>query len=280
MEERQLRESVLRLVLSELARQGDFRIPVDSSNRHIHLCQGDADALFGVGHQLSKLRDLIQPGQFACREQVMMETEAGKLLLRVVGPVRSQTQIEISLSEAITLKLEPMLRLSGDTQGTPGCWISNAGRRLRLDNGVIVAARHMHISPDEAQAYGLTNGDKVSLLVPGPRGTAFENVIVRSGPGHVLEAHIDREEANACRLADGQLCRILKAGSAAPSAQQMVPPPPQALPVHKGRVLLSEDDVRAAIYAGNKVIRLAGNTIVTPLAHDLAWESGIELILQ
>ena len=280
MEDRQLREMVLRIVLSELARQGDFRIPVNSSNRHIHFCQGDADALFGMGYQLSKLRDLIQPGQFACREQVMMETEAGKLLLRVVGPVRSQTQIEVSLSEAITLKLQPMLRLSGDIQGTPGCWISNAGKRLRLDHGVIVAARHMHISPDEAQAYGLKDGDKVSLLVPGPRGAAFENVIVRNGPGHVLEAHIDREEANACQLADGQLCRILKAGSAVSSVQQTVPPLPQALPVHKGRGLLSEDDVRAAIHAGHKAIRLTGNTIVTPLAHDLAWESGIELILQ
>lgn len=280
MEEGQLRATVLRVVLSELARQGDFRVPVNSSNRHIHLSRKDADALFGEGYQFSKLRDLIQPGQYACRELVMMETEAGKLLLRVVGPVRSQTQIEVSLTEAITLKLEPMLRLSGDIQGTPGCWITNAGKRLRLDRGVIIAARHMHISPEEAEAYGLKDGDTVSLLVPGPRGAAFENVMVRSGPGHVLEAHIDREEANACQLADGQLCRIMKAGGAALSAQPPFLPLPQALPVRKGRGLLSEDDVRAAIHAGEKSIRLAAGTIVTPLARDLAWENGIELMMQ
>lgn len=280
MDERQLRESVLRVVLSELARQGDFRIPVNASNRHIHLSRKDVDALFSVGYQLTKLRDLIQPGQYACKEQVMMETEAGNLLLRVVGPIRSETQIEISVSEAMMLKLEPMLRLSGDIKGTPGCWLSNGSKRLRIDHGVIVAARHMHVSPEEAQAYGLKNGDKVCLLVPGLRGTIFQQVIVRSGAEHVLEAHIDREEANACHLVDGQLCQIMNVESAFSAAQSLEKPLSQILPVQKSRILLSEDDVRSAIHAGQKTIRLAKNTIVTPLAHDAAWENGIKLILE
>jgi putative phosphotransacetylase len=278
MDDKQLRESVLRVVLSELAKQGDFRVPVNASYRHIHLCRKDVDALFSAGYQLTKLRDLIQPGQFACKEQVVMETEAGKLILRVVGPIRSETQIEISVSEAMMLKLEPMLRLSGDIQGTPGCWLNNGSKRLRLDHGVIVAARHMHISPEEAQAYGLKNGDKVSLFVPGLRGSTFQQVIVRSGCGHVLETHIDREEANACNLIDGQLCQITKNEGTIQTAQSLEKFTSQTLPIQHGKVLLSEDDVCAAIHAGQKTIRLGKNTIVTPLAHDAAWENDIELI--
>lgn len=278
MDERQLRESVLRVVLSELARQGDFRVPVNASNRHIHLCRKDMDALFSTGYQLTKLRDLIQPGQYACKEQVMMETEAGKLLLRVVGPIRSETQIELSVSEAIMLKLDPMLRLSGNIQGTLGCWLSNGSKRVRLEKGVIVAARHMHISPEEAQAYGLKSGDQVSLHIPGLRGATFGQVIVRSGPGHVLEAHVDREEANACGLVDGQLCQIFKGEDAVHAAPATDKPVPAALPAQRGKALLCEEDVRIAIHAGQKAIRLGKNTIVTPLARDAAWENDIELI--
>lgn len=279
MDDRMLREAVLRTVLGELARQGDFRLPVNASNRHIHLCQRDMDALFGAGYRLQKLRDLMQPGQYACREQVVMQTEAGRLTLRVVGPVRRETQIELSVSEAIRLGVQPMIRLSGDLQGTPGCWLANGDRRTRLTQGVIVAARHMHISPEEAVLYGLRDGDRVCLYVSGPRRLTFHDVIVRSGPGHVLEAHIDREEANACGLTDGQLCRIIRGGDdAPPSAAPAACPPsaPQAVPA-RGKALLTEADVLAAVSRGQKEIRFGKNTIVTPLAHDAAWERNIEL---
>lgn len=269
-----LQDIVLRMVLSELAKTGDLRVPVNSSNRHIHLSQIDADALFGVGYTFEKTKDLIQPGQFACREQVSMVTEAGSLTLRVVGPIRKETQIELSLSEAVKLKIEPIVRLSGSIEGTPGCMLKNGERQKRLDRGVIVAARHLHMSPDEAAAYGLTQGDTLALEVSGQRAAILQNVIVRTGPAHVLEAHIDREEANAAGLADGQLCRILKQSSVhrperpAPSAQG------------KGKALLGEDEVLAAAHKGLKALRVGRNVIITPLARDAAWEKGIELILE
>lgn len=280
MDDRMLHDTVLRIVLGELARQGDLRIPVNASNRHIHLCQQDVDALFGPGYRLQKLRDLVQPGQYACREQVTMQTDAGQLTLRVVGPVRSATQIELSLSEAIRLKIEPMVRLSGDIQGTPGCWLVNGEKRTRLQQGVIVAARHLHISPEEAQLYGVSHGDRVCLYVSGPRKLTFHDVIVRSGPGHVLEAHIDREEANACGLKDGQLCRIIKGSAAAPSPAPAGAciQPAQPAAATRGKALLTETDVLAAINRGQKEIRYGKNTIVTPLARDAAWEKNIDLI--
>ena len=283
MDDRMLREAVLRMVLGELARQGDMRIPVNASNRHIHLCQQDVEALFGAGYRLRKMRDLLQPGQYACHEQVTMQTDGGQLTLRVVGPVRRETQIELSVSEAVRLKIEPMVRLSGDIQGTPGCWLINGERRTRLQQGIIVAARHMHISPEEAMLYGLKHGDKVSLYVSGPRKLTFHDVIVRSGPGHVLEAHIDREEANACGLKDGQLCRIILGEQAQPLSPMppavCQPQTPQATP-QRGKALLTETDVLAAINRGQKEIRYTKNTIVTPLARDAAWEKNVELIAE
>ncbi|MHC1787146.1 MAG: PduL/EutD family phosphate acyltransferase [Christensenellales bacterium] len=262
------------MVLGELARQGDFRVPVNASSRHIHLCQRDVDALFQPGYQLTRLRDLVQPGQYACQEQIVMQTDAGQLSLRVVGPLRAETQIELLVSEAVKLKIEPLLRLSGDIAGTPGCWLVNRDKRVRLERGVIVAARHMHLSPEESAVYGLRQGDRVSLEVPGPRGTLLNEVIVRSGPGHVLEAHIDREEANACGLSDGQICTILKPASvdAAPG-----PAAAEGITVASGG-LLGETEVRIAIQQGKKSIRYGKGVIVTPLARDAAWENHIELI--
>ena len=282
MDDRMLREAVLRVVLGELAKGGDLRIPVNASNRHIHLSRQDADALFGPGYRLQKMRDLIQPGQYACREQVVMQTDAGQLTLRVVGPVRQETQIELSLSEAIRLKIEPIVRLSGDIQGTPGCQLVNGERRVYLQRGVIVAARHLHISPEEALLYGLCNGDQVCLYVSGPRKLTFHDVIVRSGPGHVLEAHIDREEANACGLADGRLCRIIKAGTSSVSPVPESACSQPAIPAVKkqGKALLTESDVLTAASRGRKELPFCKNTIITPLARDAAREKNIDLIEQ
>ena len=278
MDQSSLRDIVMRQVLVELARTGDLRIPVNASNRHVHLSQAHVEALFGPGHRLTKLRDLMQPGQYACQEQVVMETDAGQLKLRVVGPARQDTQIELSVAEAIKLKLPPVVRLSGDIAGTPGCRLKNGDRQVMLERGVIVAARHLHISPDEAAVYGLKTGDEVGLSVPGPRGTVFHKVIVRSGPGHVLEAHIDREEANACGLVDGQLCQIVKDQAPLPVAASAAPSAAFTPPSGKGRGLLTEDDVMAAHRAGHQRIILSNKTIVTPLARDQARARGIELV--
>lgn len=168
MNEKELRAAVQRLVLCELARTGQRCVPVMSSNRHVHLCQADVEKLFGAGYQLTKMRDLVQPGQFACNERVTIETEKGKMALRVVGPARKETQIELSFTDAVKLGLKPPIRMSGDLEGSPGCTLTNGDRRVTIPRGVIVAERHLHLATDEADAFGVKDGDVVSLVVEGP----------------------------------------------------------------------------------------------------------------
>ena len=288
MNEKELKAVVQRLILSELARVGEPYVPVMSSNRHCHLSQADVERLFGSGYQLTKMRDLVQPGQFACNERVTIETEKGKMTLRVVGPARKETQIELSFTDAVKLGLKPPVRMSGDLEGSPGCTLSNGEKRIQVSRGVIVAARHLHMAPDEAEAFGLKDGDVVSLKVEGQRGATLDNVIVRSGKAHLMEAHIDKDEANACGLADGQLCRVIRPGVALESSQPIPASRPVAPPTPKKETLLdlsaeprrliTEDDVRSAALSGFKMIRYGKDAILTPLARDAASEKRIELV--
>lgn len=301
MNDKDLRPIVQRVILTELARIGECFVPVNSSNRHVHLCQEDVERLFGAGYHLTKMRDLVQPGQFACNERVTLETEKGKLTLRVVGPARKETQIELSLTDAVKVGMTPPIRMSGELEGSPGCSLTNGERAIHIPRGVIVAARHLHLAPDEAAAFGVKNGDIVELAVEGIRPVTLGNVIVRSGPEHLMEAHIDKDEANACGLTDGQLCRVLIKGrerrvpvsACAPQAAPAPQPPKAAeyappsrpaprntmLDVSKeSRCLLTESDVLAAAGNGMKIIRYAEDAIITPLARDVAYEKGIELV--
>ena len=296
MNEKELRAAVQRLVLCELAKAGQRMVPVMSSNRHVHLCQADVEKLFGAGYQLTKMRDLVQPGQFACNERVTIETEKGKMTLRVVGPARKETQIELSFTDAVKLGLKPPIRMSGDLEGSPGCTLANGDKRVTVSRGVIVAERHLHLAPAEAEAFGVKDGDVVSLVVEGPRPGTLDGIIVRSGKGHLMEAHIDKDEANACALSDGQLCRVIRKedGPAVSNRRDIcasVPsaPPPSALPPApkrqtmldvsaESRRLITEDDVRTAAREGYKIIRYAPDAILTPLARDAASERGVELV--
>ena len=302
MEEKELRQAVERVILSELARLGEAFVPVVSSNRHCHLSQADVERLFGAGHTLTRLRDLVQPGQFACQEQVVIETPKGKMKLRVVGPARRETQVELSMTDAVKLGLKPPLRMSGDLAGSPGCLLACGETRIEIPRGVIVAARHLHLSPEEAQAYGLADGDVISLKIEGERGGVLDHVIVRSGASHRLEAHIDKDEANAFFLRDGQLCRVIpkdgrSTGEARltrpladllrqPEGRTAPPPRPEPRPEPRRETMLdlsgepgrliTEEDVRQAALSGYKIIRYAKNAIWTPLARDAAYEKGIE----
>ena len=308
MNDKELRAAVERAILSELAKIGEPYVPVMSSNRHCHLSQADVEKLFGAGYQLTKMRDLVQPGQYACNERVTIETEKGKMTLRVVGPARKETQVELSITDSVKLGLKPPIRMSGELAGSPGCTLANGDRRITLSQGVIVAARHLHMSPDDAQAFGVKDGDVVSLKVEGPRPALLENVLVRSGDAHLMEAHIDTDEANACALTDGQLCRVIRkegdcacaAGNAglaqalgsmltaapaqpmlktAPASQTSAPKRDTMLDVSgEPRRLITEDDVRSAALHGYKIIRFAPDAILTPLAKDTAADKGIELV--
>ena len=314
MNQKELAGVVLRLVLAEVAKQGERFVPVNSSGRHVHLSQPDVERLFGAGYRLTKLRDLLQPGQFACNETVTMQCGKGEVSLRVVGPTRPETQIELNYTDCFKLGIPPVVRMSGDTAGTPGCVLANGERRVTLDHGVIVAARHLHMSPTEAAAYGLRDGDTVALAVEGARATTFDKLVVRSGEAHSLEAHIDKDEANACGLQDGQLCRIvpygqIKAVSPSSIAPPVPAPAPQLPEVHapaqpamagelktyvpqkaaeikttmldltgEPHCLITEDDVLAADRQQYKLIRHTADAIITPLARDAAAAKGIALI--
>lgn len=231
MNQKELEGVVLRLVLTEVGRRGERFVPVTSSNRHVHLSQPDVERLFGAGYRLTRMRDLAQPGQYACNETVTMECPKGSTTLRVVGPARKETQIELSYTDCFKLGVKPVLRMSGDTAGTPGCVLRNGDKQVAIDRGVIVAARHLHMAPTEAAAYGLKDGDVVALVVEGPRATTLDNLVVRSGEAHSLEAHIDKDEANACGLTDGELCRIVLRGEAKATgvSQKPAEPPMQAV---------------------------------------------------
>ena len=285
MNEQELRGLIQRMVLAEMARLGRAYAPVMSSNRHCHLSQEDTERLFGPGYQLTKMRDLVQPGQYACNEKVILETPKGTVTLRVVGPVRKETQVELSFTDCAALGLKPPVRMSGQLENTPGCILRNGERRIDIPRGVIIAARHLHLSPEEGSAYGLKDGDVVSLQIEGARALVMENVIVRCGRGHVLEAHIDRDEANACGLADGTLCRVLLPGRTAerfPATQTRTSPkPPERNTMldltGEKAMLITEETILSAARNGYRVIRYGKDAILTPLARDAATDKRIEL---
>ena len=314
MNQKELEGVVLRLVLTEVGRRGERFVPVTSSNRHVHLSQPDVERLFGAGYRLTRMRDLAQPGQYACNETVTMECPKGSTTLRVVGPARKETQIELSYTDCFKLGVKPVLRMSGDTAGTPGCVLRNGDKQITIDRGVIVAARHLHMAPAEAAAYGLKDGDVVALVVEGPRATTLDNLVVRSGEAHSMEAHIDKDEANTCGLTDGELCRIVLRSEvkatgvsqkpadahAQPTVQTYVPTTvspaqtsevktyvPQKTPEIRTTLLdlssephcyISEEDILAAERQKYKLIRHAADAIITPLARDAAAAKGISLI--
>ena len=286
MSDQELRGRIQRLVLTELARLGHAYAPVMSSNRHCHLSREDTDRLFGPGYQLTKLRDLVQPGQFACNEKVTLETPKGAVSLRVVGPIRKETQVELSLTDSAKLGLKPPVRMSGRLEGSPGCVLKQGDRSIQIPRGVIVAARHIHMSAEEAAVYGVKNGDTVSLRVEGDRALTLENVIVRCGDGHVLEVHIDKDEANACGLEDGTLCRVIVREhvpwteplrtTATQRAAEPEKPTMLDLTGEKARLITEEDVVRASMN-GYRVIRYGKDAILTPLARDAARDKHVEL---
>lgn len=190
---------------------GRIFVPVASSARHIHLCRADVEALFGAEYQLKKFRDLSQPGQFACQEQLTVVGPKGQLQkVRVLGPERSATQVEIAFTDSFALGIRPPVRMSGKTAGTPGCKLIGPAGSVELAEGVIVAARHLHLSAQQASLFGLKDGQVVRLRSEGDRAVVFENVIVRAGNGHDMEVHIDTDEANAVAMSGSVMMEVLK----------------------------------------------------------------------
>ena len=184
--------------------------PVGISARHLHLSQADLEKLFGPGHQLTPEKPLSQPGQFSCAETVAVHGPRGSFpKIRVLGPVRQHTQVEVSRSDAFVLGLDPPVRDSGDLAGSPGARLVGPGGEIVLSEGVIVAHRHLHIPPKQAEELGLKDKDFIRVHVEGPRALVFERVLVRVGPNFALDLHLDTDEANAAGAKTGDSVTLM-----------------------------------------------------------------------
>lgn len=176
-----------------------YLIEVEASGRHVHLSQDAADFLFGENYVFQKAKDLSQPGQFACKERVDLMTPGGVIKnVAILGPVRPETQVEISMTDARMLKINPPIRLSGDTKDTPGITICANGRKLSTAKGVIIAKRHIHLTPGSAKRFGVSDKESVRVKLFSDRPLIFDDTIVRVSEKFHDDVHIDFDEANAC----------------------------------------------------------------------------------
>ncbi|MBP3627418.1 MAG: phosphate propanoyltransferase [Clostridia bacterium] len=187
-------------------------VPVGVSNRHIHLSSADLETLFGKGYQLTPIKDLSQPGQFACKELLTIVGPSLRPIenVRVLGPVRSSSQVEISRTDSFALKVKPPVRESGDIKGSAPITIIGPKGVVTLNEGCIIANRHIHMSEEEGAAFGLKDGDYVTVDVKGERRTTFYDVQVRVNKAFRLEMHIDTDDANAAGIGNGTRVTIRK----------------------------------------------------------------------
>jgi acetate kinase len=177
---------------------------VEISAHHIHLTQEHVDALFGKGHQLTKHADLSQPGQYACKEQLTIVGPKGKIeRVRILGPTRKYTQVEIAMTEQFKLGITPPIRESGDIADTPGCTLESPTGSVQIDRGVICALRHVHMTPEDALRYGVRDKSFVRVQIAGDRELVFGDVLVRVDPSFKLAMHIDTDEGNAANVKTG-----------------------------------------------------------------------------
>ncbi|MCK9493407.1 MAG: phosphate propanoyltransferase [Acholeplasmataceae bacterium] len=188
------------------------KIPVGISGRHLHLSQEHLEILFGKGHQLTKLKDLSQPGQYACEEKVDVYSPAGKLQagVRILGPVRSQTQVEISRSDAIRGKFVAPVRSSGDVKGSGAARLVGPKGEVEITEGVIIADRHIHFSPEEAKEFGVIDREVVSIYVDGEKSGILGNVLCRVSPKFLLDCHLDTDDGAAFGLSNGDQVTLVK----------------------------------------------------------------------
>ncbi len=207
-------ELVAKIVSKIMANYSDSEdtVPVGISNRHIHLSASDVETLFGKGYELTPFKDLSQPGQYACKELLTIIGPSLRPIenVRVLGPVRSASQVEISRTDSFVLKVKPPVRESGDIAGSSPITIIGPKGVVTLKEGCIIANRHIHMSEDEGKSFGLKDGDYVTVEANGERRTTFYDVQVRVNKAFRLEMHIDTDDANAAGIGNGAKVKIIK----------------------------------------------------------------------
>ena len=271
-------------------------IPAEASGRHVHLSPDDVEKLFGPGYQLTPKRPLSQPGQYLSEERVTLIGPKGTFKnVAILGPPRGHTQVEVSKTDARELGLNPPVALSGDLSHAADMLIASKDAFLMAEQSLIVAQVHIHMSPEEAAAAGLKDGDRVDVRLETERPLTFNNVVIRSGPGHALALHMDFDEANACGYVNGDKATILRkcepfeaapAPAAAPAepvpSVRVFEPAPAEEDLGPGDVVLSttfltENQVRDALARNAKAVVVGPKTVVSPLAGDLLRKHGIAL---
>lgn len=212
--EQELKALVSRVVESVKgsSSSSEGNIPIGISNRHIHLTREHVEILFGKGYQLTKIKDLSQPGQFACKEQLTIIGPSMRAIegVRVLGPERKASQVEISRTDSYVLKLKPPVRESGDIAGSAPITIIGPKGIVTLKEGCIIANRHIHMSTDEANAFGVRDGEYVDVELCGERRSLFYDVQIRAHKDFRLEMHIDTDDANAAGVTNGFRAKLLK----------------------------------------------------------------------
>ncbi len=194
-------DKIVELVKKKLESYEKKRIPIEASGRHIHLSIKDTEILFGKDYKFTVIKELSQPGQFACKERVRLVGPKGVIEgVVILGPVREKTQVEISLTDAKILGIKGEVRLSGDNSETPGILVTNQNKILTLKEGVIVAKNHIHMTPEDAERMKVKDKQLVKIKVFSKRPLIFEDVIIRVTSKSKFSMHIDYDEANACFL--------------------------------------------------------------------------------
>ncbi|NLM70390.1 MAG: phosphate propanoyltransferase [Synergistaceae bacterium] len=199
-------DEAFELLVERIAAEVTNRISfeVEASGRHVHLRREHVDALFGRGRSLTSSRSLSQPGEFLSQERLTLVGPRGTIEnVAILGPERERTQVELSMTDARTLGVAPPVRDSGDTCGSASLTLRSATGEVTLDEGVIIARRHVHMTPGDAERFGVSDGDSVSVRVAGERPVVFEGVLVRVSPDYRMAMHIDYDEANACGWSAG-----------------------------------------------------------------------------
>ena len=206
---------MVKKVLAEMntAASAKNEIPVGISNRHIHLCREDLETLFGKGYELTPMKDLSQPGQYACKETLTLVGPSMRSIegVRVLGPLRKSSQVEISATDSFQLKVKPPVRESGKTAGSAPVIIVGPKGVVSLSEGCIIANRHVHMSVEDAAAFGVKDGDYIDVdVASGTRKTRWFDVQIRVSPDFRLEMHVDTDDANSAGIKNGSVVTVVK----------------------------------------------------------------------
>jgi len=217
MLESELKEQIKKIIKETLGEDikssinNEKTVTLEASGRHVHLCQDHVDQLFGKGYRLTPKRELSQPGQFLAEEKVKLIGKKGIIeKAAILGPARSHSQVELSKTDSVKLGIDPPLRFSGDIKDSASVFIASAENVIKLEEGVIIAKRHIHMTPEDAEKLEVKDGDIVSIEALTERPVIFKDVLIRVNDEYSLNMHIDYDEANACLFSKGDKARLIK----------------------------------------------------------------------